>query len=63
MTIADFLEEYNGLTKDRQRIGRIKFLEEIIDRQDDLEDFIIDMMNQAVYIEEDDGFGTEGASI
>lgn len=63
MTIQQFLDEYTGLTKDRQRIGKIKFLEMLIEQCSDHEDFIISIMHEAVDIEMDDGFGTEGADI
>lgn len=63
MNIQEFLSEYSDLTEERQIRGMTDFLNELLRDPEQYEDFILEMLDIASNLEQDDYFGTEGMDI
>lgn len=63
MDLRTFYEEYDNLSEERKIAGLKAFFDEILRDVDQYDDFIQDMLDDAVDLEQDDYWGTEGANI
>lgn len=63
MVIQEFLNEFDGLTEERRKQGLEAFFNELLRDPDQYIDFILDILEDAGYLEQDDYFGTEGLDI
>lgn len=63
MDIYQFLTEWGNLTVIRKQEGLQSLFDYLVDKIDDNEDYILDIIRTACDYEQDDYFGTEGLKV
>lgn len=63
MMLHQFLDELGNLSEERHKEGFKKLFDELLRNPDQYEGFLFDILSQAVELESDDYFGTEGLDV
>lgn len=63
MMLYEFAEEYHNLSRTRKQEGLEVLFTELHDNVDRYQDFIEEILSDAVLLEADDYFGTEGFNV